>query len=66
MEIILTRISVIFELSPSFERHWLFLKILLCCAAGMDLPDSLSSPISIVHCSREDYQAISCTGTELL
>ena len=32
----------------------------------MDLPDSLSPPISIVHRSREVFQAITCIGTELL
>ena len=37
-----------------------------CCAAGMDLPDPLSSLVSIVHCSQEVFQVTSCIGTELL
>ena len=32
----------------------------------MDLPDPLLLPISIVHCSREVFNVISCIGTELL
>ena len=37
-----------------------------CCAASTDLPDSLSLPVSIVHCSQEVFQAASCISTELL
>ena len=39
---------------------------LSCRTANMDLPDSLSPPVSIVHCSREVFQTTSCIGTELL
>ena len=35
-------------------------------AASTDLPDSLLPPISIVHRSREVFQATSSIGTELL
>ena len=37
-----------------------------CRAASTDLPDPLSPPVSIVHRSREIFQATSCIGTELL
>ena len=35
-------------------------------AADTDIPDPLSPSVSIVHCSREVFQALSCIGTELL
>ena len=37
-----------------------------CRAASTDLPDPLSPPVSIVHCSWEVFKATSCIGTELL
>ena len=37
-----------------------------CRAASMDLPDPLSLPLSIVHCSGEVFKAISCIIKELL
>ena len=59
--------SVIYEkvynLQKSIEQ---LSSSLLCCAARMDLPDPHSPPISIVHCSREVFKAISCISTELL
>ena len=45
---------------------YIYIYISLCRAASMDLPDSLSSPVSIVHRTREVFQATSCIGTELL
>ena len=36
------------------------------CAVSTDLPDPLSPPVSIVHCSREVFKFISCIGTVLL
>ena len=38
----------------------------LCRTASTDLPDSHSLPVSIVHRSREVFQATSCIETELL
>ena len=35
-------------------------------ATCMDLPNPLSPPVSIVHRSRQVFQAKSCIGTELL
>ena len=35
-------------------------------AASTAIPDLLSPPVSIVHRSREVFQAISCIGTKLL
>ena len=35
-----------------------------CRVGSMDLPDSLSPPVSIVYCSWEVFKSISCTGTE--
>ena len=35
-------------------------------AASTDLPDPLLLPVSIVHRSRELFQATPCIGTELL
>ena len=35
-------------------------------ATSMDLSDPLSSPVPIVHCSREVSKVISSIGTELL
>ena len=35
-------------------------------AASTDLPGPLSPPVSIVHCSREAFKAISCVSTEML
>ena len=37
-----------------------------CRSVSIDLPGPLSPPVSIVHCSREVFQATSCIGTELL
>ena len=37
-----------------------------CRATRADLPDLLSPPVSIVHCSWEVFLAISCIGRELL
>ena len=37
-----------------------------CRTASTDLSDPFSPPVSIVHRSREVFQAISCIGTELL
>ena len=37
-----------------------------CRATSSDLPDPLSPPMSIVHCSREVFKVISRSGTELL
>ena len=37
-----------------------------CHAASTDLPDLLSPPVTIVHPSREVFQATSCIDTELL
>ena len=37
-----------------------------CHATSTDFPDPLSSPDSIVHRSRQVFQATSCIGTELL
>ena len=37
-----------------------------CRDAGMDLPDLLSPPVSIVYRFWEVFQANSCIGTELL
>ena len=37
-----------------------------CHAASADLPDLLLPSVSIVHRSREVFQATSCIGTELL
>ena len=37
-----------------------------CRAASTDLPDPLSPPVSIVHCSQEVFKALSCIGTDLL
>ena len=36
-----------------------------CHSASTDLPDPLSPPVSIVHCSQQVFKAISCIGTEL-
>ena len=38
----------------------------LCRAASTDFPDPLSSPVSIVHHSREVFQATPYISTELL
>ena len=37
-----------------------------CRTASTDFPNPFSPPISIVHCSREVFKAISCIDTELL
>ena len=37
-----------------------------CRATSKHLPDPLSPLVSIIHCSREVFKAISCIGTELL
>ena len=37
-----------------------------CRAASTDLPGPLSPLVSLVHCSRKVFKAISCIGTELL
>ena len=40
--------------------------LLSCPAASMDLPDPLSPPVSIIHRSREVFQATSSISTKLL
>ena len=35
-------------------------------SASTDLPDLLSLPVPIVHCSWEVFKSVSCIGTELL
>ena len=37
-----------------------------CRTASTDLPDPLSPLVSIIHCSRLVFKAISCIGTDLL
>ena len=37
-----------------------------CLSAGTDLPEPLSPPVSIVHCSWKVFKATSCIDTELL
>ena len=37
-----------------------------CHVASTDLPDTLSQPVSIVHCSWEVFKATSCIKTKLL
>ena len=52
------------------EQQWYYSSIAIssssCCVASTDLPDPLSLSVSIVHRSREVFQAISCIGTEML
>ena len=53
-------------LIPKFNS---FVKVCLSSsyhAASIHLPDPLSPPVSIIHCSQEVFKAISCIGTELL
>ena len=40
--------------------------IIIIIVATTDLPDPLSSPVSIIHRSRQVFQATSCIGIELL
>ena len=37
-----------------------------CRTVSTDLPDTLQPPVSIVHCSRKVFNAISSISTELL